>query len=93
MNPPDYKRTDGFYVYLNELSDELKNRDKWDLGEELFQANLFCGGSSSEWLHEVQVVLKKIRNDCTSVLSASELSDVSTAIDQVDLAFKKVGGA
>src|ERR1043166_8265829 len=81
------------FDYLVWLSGELKSKDKSELAEEVRIASRFASGSPSEFLHEAQTVLKKVKANCISVLSETQLADAASAIEQIESAFKKVGGA
>ena len=81
------------FDYLVWLSGELKSKGKSELAEEVKIASRFASGSPSEFLHEAQTVLKKVKANCISVLSETQLADAASAIEQIESAFKKVGGA
>lgn len=93
MNPRQLQNDKELFDYLVWLSSELNSKGKSELAEEVRIASRFASGSASEFLHEAQTVLKKVRADCTSVLSEAQLADAASASEQIETAFKKVGGA
>lgn len=93
MNPHQLQNDKELFDYLLWLSGELKSKGDAELAEEVRIASRFASGSPSEFLHEAQAVLKKVRTNCASVLSETQLADAASVIGQIETAFKKVGGA
>ena len=93
MNRLQLQNDDDLFKYLVRLSGELKSKGELQLAEEVRVASRFASGSPSEFLHEAQTALKKVTANCASVQSKAQLADATSVIEQIEIAFKKVGGA
>jgi hypothetical protein len=79
--------------YLLQLSEELQSKGALALAEELKFASRFASGSPSEFLDEAQQALRKVRANCECALDETQLKAISSVINQIEVAFIKVGGA
>jgi len=93
MNPKDMKSNEDLHEYLCWLAEELRKRGQEGLADKVAAASDFACGSPSEFLHEVERALKEVRASVGSMLSDREKEDIGAAVQQIDEAFKKVGGA
>jgi len=93
MDPRQLQNNDELLDYLAWLSKELKAKGKSEIADEVNLASRFSVGSPSEFLHETQQVLRKVRATCSPELTLTQLGDVASVIEQIEVAFKKVGGA
>lgn len=92
FNPRQLASNEALLAYVAWLEDRLR------VGEELHLASVversigFAGGSPSEFLHEVDCALRMVAGQ-THVLSEQEQRDISAVIDQIERAFRSIGGA
>jgi hypothetical protein len=93
MNPLQLQSNYELRDYLVWLSNELKSKGQSELAEEVHLASRFAGGSASEFLHEAGEALRKVKTSSASMLTESQLAAVEKVIEQIETAFKKVGGA
>ncbi len=63
------------------------------LAKEVEQATKYASGSASEFLNEADTVLHKILSVDTCILTDAERADLISIINQIRIAFNKVGGA
>lgn len=81
------------FSYLCDLADELHRCNEADAAEAIQLARKFASGSPSEFLHESQLALKKVRSTCAGVLTPPQLEKLISVIEQIEDAFRDVGGA
>jgi hypothetical protein len=93
MNPRSLQNNRELFEYLVWLSEELRSKGRTDVAEAVRIASRFLSGSASEFLHESQGALEHARDNCASQLTPSQLADIVSVIEQIEVAFKKVGGA
>lgn len=93
MNVHQLKNNQELFDYLAWLSNELKSKGQTGLSEEVRIASRLVSGSASEFLHEAQDALKKVRGQCAGAMNNAQLADVTSVIEQIEIGFKKVGGA
>ena len=93
MNPHQLQDNTELIKYLVWLSDELKTKGFTAAAEEVYIASRFGGGSPSEFFQEAYESLKTVEAQCTSVLNSSQLAELISVMDQIEEAFKKIGGA
>jgi hypothetical protein len=93
MNPHQLQNNNELFDYLVWLSGELKSKGQIEVAEQVHIASRFASGSPSEFFHEAQESLKQVRTKCVSVLRPSQVSELTSVIEQIEAAFKKIGGA
>jgi hypothetical protein len=93
MNSRQLQTNDDLFHYLVWLSGELKSKGEANLAEKVRIASRFASGSPSEFFYEAEESLKLVRKKCALVLTESQLADVAVVIEQIETAFKKIGGA
>ena len=93
MNVRQLRNNNELFDYLVWLSGELKSKGRPKLSEEVRMASRFASGSASEFLHEAQQTLKKIRDQCAGVLNDAQLADATSVVEQIEVGFQKIGGA
>ena len=81
------------FDYLVKLSADLDAKGERRLAEDVKRASRFVNGSPSEFLHESQVVLKILLSQHSSLFSSNDLADLASIVEQIELAFKSIGGA
>jgi len=81
------------FDYLVSLSVDLDAKGEYRLAEEVKRVSRFVNGSPSEFLHESQVVLRMLSSQYSSLFSSNELNDLASVVEQIELAFKSIGGA
>ena len=59
----------------------------------LLRASTFISGSPSEFLHESELVLKDVRSIYAEKLTSLQIDEISGVIEQIEDAFRSVGGA
>lgn len=91
QNPHEPYR--GLYEYLIRLSEDLKSRGQHELAAEVKFASRFVVGSPSEFLHEAQQALKRVKSKCGSTLSRVEAASITDMIQKIEISFLKIGGA
>lgn len=74
------------YDYLLSLSSELKQRGASALSESVEFAIAQASSSSTEFVGESRIALRRVLHEEHGVLSGSQLADVSDAIKQLDAA-------
>ena len=80
------------FSYLRDLAEELHHCNETDAAETVLLASRFASGSTSEFLHESQLALKKVRSTCDGKLMPSRLEKITSVIEQIEDAFRSVGG-
>jgi hypothetical protein len=80
------------FDYLRWLADTLASGGCPKLADEVRIASRFAAGSPSEFLHEAQTALKRVMSGDTP-LTQAQLADVADAVEEIEGAFKTVGGA
>lgn len=93
MNIRQIKNNHELFEYLVWLGGELKSKGQPELAEEVRFASRFASGSPSEFLDEAQEILKRVKDQCLAVLSDTQLTDITSVIEQIERGFNKVGGA
>jgi hypothetical protein len=74
------------YDYLLSLSSELKQRGAAPLSEAVEFAMAQASSSSTEFIGESRIALRRVLREEHGVLSDSQLADLSDAIKQLDAA-------
>lgn len=87
------KNNDELYRYLLSLADELKHLGKSHASFGAALASQYAFGSPSECLHEAMRALASIQADCKDVLTETQLASLESVIEQLRVAFQRVGGA
>jgi hypothetical protein len=80
------------FAYLRDPAEGLRRRDEADAAETILLASRFASGSASEFLHESHLALKKVRSACSGKLTPSRLDNITSVIEQIEEAFRHVGG-
>ena len=93
MSSHQLQNNSELYDYLLRLSGELKSKGQIEAAEEVQVASRFAAGSSSEFFAEAQKALTQVKAQCGSVLNSSQLMSITSAIEQIEVAFEKIGGA
>jgi hypothetical protein len=93
MNPRQLQSNDDLFHYLVELSEQLRAGGQADLAEEVRFASDFVSGSPTEFFHEAERALRRVKAKGGSTLSEGELADATNVIQQIQIAFMKIGGA
>jgi hypothetical protein len=93
MNPRALQNNQDLLEYLIQLGRKLQAWQHPELAESVSQASRFASGSASEFMHEAQLALERLRKDPPRELSSSELQDLEAVLAQVEDAFQKIGGA
>ncbi|MBI1178447.1 hypothetical protein GC207_13515 [bacterium] len=93
MNPHQLHSNNELRDYLVWLSNELKSKGQSELADDVYLASRFAVGSASEFLHEAGKALRKVKASSALMLTGSQLTDIAKVIEQIETAFKKVGGA
>ena len=81
------------YSYLCDLAEEMRRCGVLDAADVLLRASKFISGSPSEFLRESQITLKDVRSIYASKLKPFKISEISSVIEQIESAFRGVGGA
>lgn len=85
---------DDLYFYLCNLAADLRNCGAPNAAfDPLLHASKFITGSSSEFLHESQMALREALEFGASMLTADQTQQASLIIEQIEDAFRKVGGS
>jgi hypothetical protein len=87
------KRKAEMLSFITSLAKRLRENGQASLADGLTEAGQFAWGSNSEFLHEVQMALKKVQLGFHSCLDAKDMSEIEAAISQIEEAFRSVGGA
>jgi hypothetical protein len=93
MTAPLLQNNQELFNYLTVLSDHLRSRGQTELANVVRTASQFAFGSQSEFLSEAQDALKKVRSSNSNVLDQEQSSKITDIINQIQVAFIKVGGA
>lgn len=93
MNPLILTSNAQLFAYLRDLENELRNSHEIEAAEAILLASKFASGSPSEFLHESQLALQKVQSTCARRLTAIQLAKVTSVIEQIEEAFRSVGGA
>lgn len=78
--------------YLALLSAQLESRGEADLACIVDASSRFASGSPSEFLNEAGAALE-IVHQRSKVLSPTDQAQLKSIIEQIDAAFRQVGGA
>jgi hypothetical protein len=81
------------FSYLVELGDHLQGKGESELAGAVKIASRFASGSQTEFLAEAQSALRKVRTSNSSALSPEQISEVVGILQQIQVAFIKIGGA
>lgn len=81
------------FEYLTRLAEEFIKQDMLEVADKLLQANRFATGSPSEFFQEAQVVLRVVKTTCRARLTEAQLEDIDGVIEQIESAFRRIGGA
>jgi tellurite resistance protein len=81
------------FDYLCDLARELQRCNETEAADAIVAASKFISGSPSEFLHESRVALVKVQSTCRESLSSFLLEGVSSVVNQIDDAFRRIGGA
>jgi len=92
MNPRTLKDNNELYEYLVQLVGNLERGQYYDLAEIVNHASRFASGSASEFMHEAQLALERVKKEQPK-LSSSENQDVDAVLSQIKESFRKIGGA
>jgi hypothetical protein len=84
---------DDLYRYLVSLADELRKHDKTEASGRLTLASQFAFGSASEFLDEALAALTSVHSECKDALTEVEWADLESVIQQIRIAFQRIGGA
>lgn len=90
MNPYTLRNNDDLLDYLVRTARVLVDSGHGALAQRVERAALFANGSPSEFLHEAQSALRSLGIAKPSGLDLSELRSV---VDQIEVAFRSIGGA
>jgi hypothetical protein len=93
MTSHEIKSNEDLHRYILWLAHELKAKKQDALADRLFLAGAFACGSPSEFLHEAGCALKAVAVPGCTILNDSERKQVTTVIQMIDNAFRKIGGA
>jgi hypothetical protein len=93
VNVRQLRNNGELFEFLTWLNGQLRSRGEVTLADGVVQASRFISGSASEFLHEAHSILTKVAGTAPSVLTPAELGDVRNVLQQIDTAFKNVGGA
>ena len=93
MNPRALRDNTELPEYLARLAATLEASGRSEFAERIEYADRFSGGSPSEFFHEIQLSLKRVRNEGHSALTPSELQDIDAVLTQIEVAFREIGGA
>jgi hypothetical protein len=93
MNPMALQNNEDLFEYLVQLGARLETCQHPELAEIVNQPSRFASGSASEFMHEAQLALERVRKDHPKGLSNSDLQDVEVVLAQIKEAFRKIGGA
>jgi hypothetical protein len=77
------------YEYLLLLTSILKQRGAADLSNAVKFATGNAASSSTEFLGESRIALRRVSTDAKGVLTDQELSDLLDVLKQLDKAFQK----
>jgi len=80
------------YEYLVRLSGELTSLGELDLAEKVRFASRFASGSPSEFLGEARLALTLVSDHCALKLTEKEIIEIKSVIQQINVAFMKIGG-
>jgi hypothetical protein len=87
------KNNEELYRYLLSLADELKHLGKSHASFAVALASQFASGSPSEFLHEAMTALTSVQADCKEILTETQLANLKSVIEQIKVAFQRIGGA
>ena len=77
------------YDYLTRLAEELRGRKATVLGDVLLHASAQAASSSTEFLGESRIALRRLLRDAEGVLSKSEQADVEDILKQLTAALNR----
>jgi hypothetical protein len=89
----ELKSDKDLFDFLVFLSKQFYSYGQNDIANELNFASRFASGSTSEFYHESEIVLKRVRDSFKDLLTESQFLEIISVIDQIDSAFKRIGGA
>jgi hypothetical protein len=92
MSVGKLKDNEELYSYLVSLAEKLVSHGAGPLADEVKRASLFITGSSSEFLHEARLVLKRILTTKNISFTADEIEEMKRVLDQIQSALNEVGG-
>lgn len=81
------------FDYLRDLATELQEHSETQAADVILAASKFVSGSPSEFLHESRAALVKVQSTCKESLSPLLLERMSVVVNQIDDAFRRIGGA
>ena len=93
MNPRALQNNEELFEYLIQLRSSLEMYQHHELAEIVNQASRFISGSASEFMHEAQLALKRVRKEQPKELSNSEIQDLDAVLNQIKETFRMIGGA
>ena len=90
---PRLRTNQELFSYLVELGDHLQAKGESELAGVVRMASSYSSSSPTELLGEAQAALRKVRASRTPALDHEQISEVVSALQQIEVAFIKVGGA
>ena len=80
------------YKYLVWLGDRFKAKGKPDTASEILMTTNFAIGSQTEFLGEARKLLISLSGELDAVLTKAEQIDLEQVVNQINMAFGKIGG-
>jgi hypothetical protein len=93
MKSRQLQSNDDLSNFLCRLGGELRSLGELDLANAVERASRFASGSASEFLHEAQEALREVRRKQLTSLNEVQNKEIISAVQQIEVAFLKVGGA
>ena len=90
MNLYTLRSNDDLVEYLARTAKVLVDNGHGALAKDVERAKLFANGSSSEFFHEAYIVLKSLE---IAKPNGLDLLEVRAVVDQIETAFRSIGGA
>lgn len=93
MNPRALKNNGELFEYLVRLGEKLQKCQSRELAELINNAGRFAVGSASEFMHEAELALERVKKESPKGLTGGDLRDADAVLAQIKEAFRKIGGA
>lgn len=92
MNPKQLQSNEELLDFLISLANDLQKNGATNLADILLFAGRFSTGSPSEFLHEAYSALTNLKAIYGTKLTKTQYENISNVIEQINMAFKQIGG-
>ena len=93
MTTPILKSNRELFGYLVALSDHLQSKGESELARIIKTASRFASGSQTEFLFAAEAALTRVRASRAEALDQEQIAAITGVLQQIQVAFIKVGGA